>query len=106
MTLHLRQVEIWAAAVGDQMLCVVKEVETKVEKRGGDRLLIHFEMLFVEVPTSGTHHQGCDLGVEAVLLPFRTGVSDRTGDGVSKVGLSLEVVVPGGRVGVLKIGHE
>src|SRR5215472_12400827 len=40
------------------------------------------------------------------MLARRTGVADRSSDRIAQIGLALQVVPPGRRVGVLKISHE
>src|SRR5262249_15216579 len=67
---------------------------------------IHLHVLLDEVPAARTHEQSRDLLVEPVLLAIWIRETDLAADSVIQVDLPLHAVLPGGRVGVLKVGHE
>ena len=103
---HLGQIEIGAGAAVEQRLGVVEEVQAEVEEAGRDGLAIDEHMLFRQVPAARAHQQGGDLLVEAIVFAFRAVEVDGAADGVAQVDLSLDSGFPGGRVGVLEVGHE
>src|SRR4051794_30597096 len=106
MTFHLRQIEIWSAAFGDQPFRIVKKVEPKIEERSGYRSSVNFEVLLKKMPAARPHDQGRNLLFESILLPFRACEVDPPVHGVSQVRLTVQVVLPGWGVGVLEVGHE
>src|ERR1700692_1522307 len=57
MILQLRQVEIWASSLAQQGGGVVEEEQTEIKQRTRNRLAIHFEVLFIQMPAPRTHHQ-------------------------------------------------
>ena len=63
-------------------------------------------MRLLEVPATGTHHQGRGVFGETVDLGLRRRKLDRPSYGVDKVYVSLDNVLPCRREGVFKIGHE
>lgn len=101
MRLHLGQVEVWAKSTLDELVCVVEKVQTKVEESTGDGLAIDSEVLLLEVPPTGTGNEGgeCAVGAKLVLLLALLEI-DLAADGVVKVGLSVDHVVPGRCAGV------
>ncbi len=60
MALHLGQIEVWPGAFADQSLRVVEEVQPEIEQRAGDRLPVHQEMPFVQMPAARPHQQRRD----------------------------------------------
>ena len=64
MALHLRQVEIGAAAARQQLLGVVEEIQAEIEQRAGHRLRRRPDMLLRQVPAARAHQQDGGLGVE------------------------------------------
>ena len=69
MALHFRQVKIRAAAARDQLLRVVKKVESKIEKPAGDRLAIDEQVLLDQMPATRPNEQDRDLFVKPVFFP-------------------------------------
>src|SRR5436190_22898527 len=63
-------------------------------------------MLLDQVPSARSDQQRRSLLIQAVLLAFRTGVSHSAIDGIAKIDLTLYVVLPCRRVGILKVSHE
>jgi hypothetical protein len=106
MALELRQVEVRAAAARDQLLRIVEEVEREIEDGPGDGLSVDQHVLFGEMPAARPHEQHRGLVVEAVRLAFRGRVVDPAADRIAQIELSLQMVVPLRRVGVLEVGHE
>ncbi|HWC98645.1 MAG TPA: hypothetical protein VG456_17920 [Candidatus Sulfopaludibacter sp.] len=106
VALQFRQVEIRPRTVLDERARVVEEEQAEVEERGGNRTAVHQEVLLLQVPTPGPHHENRGTLAHSVLLAFRTGISDDAAHRVAQVGLALDHVLPGGRVGVFEVGHE
>ena len=75
VALHLRQIEIRPRSVREQTLGVMEKEQAEIEQRARDRLAVHEEMLFIQVPAAGTNEQRGNLFVELVALPFRTDVA-------------------------------
>src|SRR5438093_3284400 len=76
MALHLGQVKVWPGSFADQLLRVVEEVEAEVEERTGNRLAVHTEMSFIQMPTAWTHHQRRHMRIEFVALALWTDIAD------------------------------
>ena len=106
MAFQLGQVEIRPTALPHKRLGVVEEVQTEIEERPRDLGSVNQKMLFVQVPTARADQQRRDLLVQAVALAFRAVEGDGAADGIAQIDLAVEVVGPGGRVGILEIGHE
>mmetsp|Transcript_2771 Transcript_2771/g.6725 ORF Transcript_2771/g.6725 Transcript_2771/m.6725 type:complete len:287 (+) Transcript_2771:842-1702(+) len=106
VALHLREVEIGPGALGPKTLVIVVKVETEIEQTARADRTIDLEMLFVQVPSARTSHQ-CRLRlfVQHVLLALGASEFQISGDGPVQADLSLKLVVPSGRVGVLKVAH-
>ena len=94
VALELRQVEVRPAALLQQPLGVVEEVEPEVEQAARDRLAIHFHVAFIQVPPTRPDEQRRHLLVEPVLLAFRALELDAPLNGVDEVGLALDQVRP------------
>ena len=84
----------------------MKEEETEIEEGAGDRLLIDQKAFLHQMPSARADHQDGVVVVELVVLAFFIGELDSSVDGVSEIDLAVDVVGPGGRVGVFKVGHE
>ena len=95
MRLHLGQVEVWSGSALDKLMCVVEEVESKVEQSTRDGLAINCEVLLLQVPASRASDEcgQCSVGAELVLLLALLEV-DLLADGVVEVELSVDHVVP------------
>jgi hypothetical protein len=52
MRLHLGQVEVWPSPALNKLLCVVEEVQSKVEQATRDGLAINGKVLLLQMPTS------------------------------------------------------
>jgi hypothetical protein len=48
---HLWEVEVWTRTTPDELMSVMVEVKSKVEKRGRDRNIVNGHAGLVEVPT-------------------------------------------------------
>ena len=105
MALQLGQVEVGTRALGDRRLGVVERVERQVEDPRRDRLAVHEDVLLLHVPAARAHQQRGQVVAEAVLLA-PAAERDRPVHRVAQVDLPLDGVLPGGRVGVLEVGHE
>ncbi len=104
---ELGQVEVRTGALVDEPAGVVEEEQPEVEQRARHRLAVQKHVLLGHVPAARTHEQRRQLVVEPVMPAGRgIGVLDIAGDGVAKVDLALDHIVPGGGVRVLEIGHE
>ena len=106
MAFQLWQIEVWASAFAEQFFGVVKKEKAKIEQRTGYRLAAHEKVFFVEVPAARAHDQGGQLRAQFVALPFRTLILNRAANRIAQVVLTLDVVAPSRRVGVLEVGHE
>ena len=76
-------------------MCVVEEVQTEVEKTTRDGLAVNSEVLLLEVPPTGTGDEcgECAVGAKLVLF-FALLEIDLAADGVVKVGLTIDHIVP------------
>ncbi len=107
MRFELRQVEIGAAALGQQGPGIVEEIEAEIEQRARHRLAIDQQVLLDQVPAARPDQQHGGLVVEPVRLAGgRVAEGDGPGDGVAQVDLAIDQVGPGRRRGILEIGHE
>lgn len=104
--LHLGEVEVGAEAALDELLGVVEEVKTEVEKRTADGLAVNGDMLLLKVPATRADDEGgkSPVGTELVLLGALLEV-DLATDGIVEVHLAVDHVSPGRGAGVLEIGH-
>ncbi len=57
MTLQLGQIEVRPGASISEARGIVKQIQAKVEERGGDRLVIHKRMFFRQMPAARAHEQ-------------------------------------------------
>ena len=103
---HLRQVEVRPAAVRQQGFGVVKEIHTEVEQAARHGLAIHAHVLLKQVPAARAHQQRRHRAVQAIFAAIGVGELDPAVDRIAQVDVPLDVIVPGGRVGVLEVGHE
>ena len=92
VALELGQVEIRSAALFEQPLGVMKEVEAKIEEAARHRLAVNLDMSLVQVPATRPDEKGRNLIVQPVLLAFGTGEVDAPFDGVDQVDLALDEV--------------
>src|SRR5215469_16500641 len=106
MALELRQVEIRSAASRDKLPGVVEEVEREVENTAGNRRPVDADVLLRQMPSTRPHEKRCDLLLKLVRLALGTYVVDPAANGVTKVNVPLDVVVPLRRVRVFEVGHE
>ena len=105
--LHLGQVEVGAGAAGEELLRVVEGVEAEVEEGAGHGFAVDEHVALFEVPAAGADEEDGGRVVEFVtLFGGRVFEGDGAADGVAQVELAVEQVVPGGRGGVLEVGHE
>jgi len=105
--LHLRQVEVGAAAAAHELPRVVEEVHPEVEERPGDGPAVDDEVRLGEVPPPRAHEQHRRARLQRVPLPARGVLErDRAADRVGEVRLPLDLVAPRGGVRVLEVGHE
>ena len=107
VALRLRQVEVRAAAAVEQLLRVVEEVQAEVDQRADDGGAVDHEVLLVEVPAAGAHHDGGEtpVGAQRVLLALRVREGDGPADRVAEVDLAADHVVPVGSTRVLHVGQ-
>ena len=85
----------------------MEEEEAEVEQAPRDGSAVDEDVLVRQMPSSRPHGQGCDVVVQA-------GTRDRPGAvnsivrsiDVDQVRVAADDVHPGGRVGVLEVGHE
>lgn len=65
---QLGKIEVRASAPVDQLLSIVEEIETEIEKAAGDGFAIHGHMLLVKVPASSAGNEGGEFPVGAQLV--------------------------------------
>ena len=106
MAFQLGDVEVGAAAAGQQFLGVMEEVEAKVEEGAGHGLAIDLDMLLRQGPAAGADDEGGQLVVELIVLALGAPEGQGAADGRGKVLLTFQGGAPGGAVGVLEVGHE
>src|SRR6185503_8585691 len=106
MALHFRKGEIGAAASSYQLFRVVKEVEPEVEESGRNRVPVNEQMFFGKMPPTRPHEQCCSSGIETVRLAFGTDEVDLSPHGIAQIDLSLEHILPRGRVWSPETRHE
>ena len=105
--LHLRQVEVRAAAPRELLGGVVEEVQAEVDERADQRLAVERQVGLVEVPAPRPrqdHRQVVGV-LQLVALALRRGEGDRAPDRVGEVDLALHDVAPVRGVGVLEVGQ-
>ena len=105
VALHFREVEIRAAAPGQEIFGVVEKEESEIEQASRDGCAVNLDMFLHQVPTPRAHDQSGDGIVEAVLFAFGTLEPDGAVNGIAQVDLALDGILPGGTVAVLEIGH-
>ncbi len=105
MALHLRQVEVRAAAALDELVRVVRHEHREVEQAAAHALAVDRHVLLVEVPAARAHHQRRDLVVQRVLPAVVAGQADGAPDRVDQVDLAVDLVGPVRRVAVLEVRH-
>ena len=109
--LELGEVEVRPAAVRDQLLRVVEEVQPEVDERAGcrhraSRAVGEPEVLLDQVPAARAHHdRRRALGGDLVGLALRAGEAQLAADRVAQRQLPLDDVLPGGARGVLLVGE-
>ena len=85
IALHLRQIEVWTAAAGEQLSRIMEEVETKIEERGRDWRAVYVEVLLHQVPTSRAHKEDSRIVDQPVLFAVRIDKVDLTSHCVPEV---------------------
>src|ERR1700724_3112085 len=99
---QLRQIEIGAAALGEQRLGVVEEEEAEIEQAARHRRAVDEEVSLRQVPAARPHLEHGGLGIERVVLAVRRIVeADRPRYGVAQIELTLDEIGPARRRGVL-----
>ena len=104
MALELREVEVRPGASLEQALGVAVKVDAEVEEPRGHVLAVDFDVPLLQMPAARADEQDGDLVVQRVAL---LALLQRDGpvDGVGKVLLAPEDVLPGRRVRVLEVRH-
>ncbi len=83
----------------------MEEQQREIEQRARDRLAVHSDVLFVEMPAARPRNHDGGLVVQTVSLAVlleRNGAAHRVAD----VDLAVDHVEPGRAIGVLEIRHE
>ena len=108
VALQLRQVEVGAGAAAQQLLGVVEDVEAEVEQRARHRLAVDQHVLSGRCQPRGRTSSTAVLVVQLVGLAARRVARSRSGGGPRRARLiwPSTMVGPGGRGGVLEVGHE
>ena len=103
---ELGQIEVGAAAARDQFLRVVEEVQAEIEDAAGDRLAVDVTCFSGRCQPRGRTNSVAVLSPSLYCLPSGLTKSILRAHRVAQVQVSLDVVVPFGRVGVLEVRHE
>ena len=106
MALDLRQVEVRAAAVGDEPLGVVEEEDAEIEERRRHRIAVDQHVALEHVPAARTHDEGRRLLVQRIALAVGVLEADGAVDRLAQVDLAAHHVVPRGRARILEVRHE
>ena len=107
MRLHLRQVEVRAAAARELLGGVVEEVQAEVDQAADERRPSRVRCCLVEVPAARPrqdHRQVVGV-LQRVGLALGRGEGDGAAHGVVQVHLALDDVAPVRGVGVLEVGQ-
>lgn len=104
VALHLGQVEVRTSATLHELLRVVVEVDTKVEKTARDGFAIDGEVLLLQVPATVTRDEcgQCSIGAQLVLLLALLEVN-LLADSIVEVELAVDHIIPSRGVRVCKI---
>ena len=97
VALQFRQIQERPALLLRKYACVVQDEQSEVEQGRADRLAIHAQMLFVQMPAARPHHEDSRVGIEPVLAPIGRLVVNASGHRIDQVGLPVDEVVPGRR---------
>jgi hypothetical protein len=104
--LHLGKVEVRTKALSNGLLSVVEEVETKVKDTTRDGLTVNEEVRLIQVPATGSDNKSGNRSVGSQLVRLAALLEgDGSSDGIVKVDLAVNHVVPGRGRRVLKIRH-
>ncbi len=105
--LHLGQIEIGTAAGGDGGLGTVEHVKPEVEQGARHGGAVDDEVALVQPPAARSHDQHSGGVAETIGL---AGLGVVIGEGarptVLQIGLAVDAVGKGRRIGVLEIGHK
>ena len=63
VTLELGKVKVRSAALLDEVVNVVEEVDSEVEQGAGANLVVDGDVALVQVPAAGAHQEGGELAV-------------------------------------------
>ena len=103
--LQLGQIEIGAAALGQQRLGIVEEIEAEIEDGAGHAFAIDQQMRLIQMPAARPADEHGGLFIEPVALALVL-EADGAGHRVAQIDLALHHHVPGGGGRILKAGHE
>ena len=101
--LQLGQIEIGAAALGEQHLGIMEEIQAEIEDGARHALAIDDHVGFIQMPAARAANQHGGLVVELVALAPIALVfleADRASRGIAQIDLALHHHVPGRRRGV------
>src|ERR1019366_473824 len=110
MALGLGEVEIRTPSSLDQLLGVVKEVETEIHQGTrhrcrGSRGVTEAKVGFIKMPTPWSHHDGGRVLTEGVRTTVRRDIVDSSADGIEERELTADDIGPRRTGGVLLIGQ-
>ena len=105
VTLHLRQVEVGGGTSGDELASIMEKVEAKVDQHTRHGATINLEIDLIQMISPGTDKEDCGLLIEPIVL-LGSLKADCSPHGVPQVNLAVNDIGPGGRGGVLQVGHE
>src|SRR5205823_9725242 len=84
----------------------MEEVETKIKDAARYLLAVNQNVLFRQVPSARTDHEGSNLVVQPVGFSFGTLIAYGFIDRVAQVYMAIDQVLPTRSVRILEIGHK
>ena len=94
MALQFGQVEIWTRAALSEAICIQKQIQAKVEERGGDGFATQRHVFFIQMPAARTHKQRRGIFIQFVGF-FGSGEGDVALDRVAQIKVTLDEIFPG-----------
>ena len=106
VALQFGEIEVGAAATGQQFGSVAIHIQAKVKEAAGDRLTVDQHILLDQVPATRAHQQRRHFVIQDIALAVGIVEGDSASNGIATVDLPQEGVFPRRRQRVLKVGHE
>ena len=104
--LRFRQIEIGAAAFGQQRFVVVEKVEREIKQAARDGFTAPCHVLFRQVQAAHAADKHRRVRLELIDFARVVGVADGAVNGIAQVDLAFNDLVPVRCEGILKVSHE